>query len=123
MRVADDDFALGVACFIFAGAIAALAAPANPASAFLITLALLLLAVAAIWAARDADELPDEVWRAAGRSKGVWRNVLLFTAPLGVGGVAAIAYFAAVRPQLDETAAAEDEKNSAPGPEPPPPPV
>lgn len=125
MRVSDDDFALGVTCFIFAGAIAALAAPANPASAFLITLALLLLAVAAIWAARDADELPDEVWRAAGRSKGVWRNVLLFMAPLGVGGVAAIAYFAAVRPQLDETAASENgdkqgDKSKDPGAPPPP---
>jgi hypothetical protein len=67
----------------------------------LMGLALVLLAIAAIWAARDAANLPDEVWKNARRSKAVWRNVLLFFAPLGLGGLAAIAYFAAVRPQLE----------------------
>ena len=81
-------------------------APTKPAAAILIALALELLAVAAIWAARDAAEVPDEVWERAGRSRAVWRNVLLFFAPLGFGGLAAIAYFAAVRPQLEPEGAA-----------------
>lgn len=76
-------------------------APSKPAAAIMVALALELLAIAAIWAARDAADVPDEVWKKAGRSRGVWRNVLLFFAPLGLGGLAAIAYFAAVRPQLD----------------------
>jgi hypothetical protein len=99
--IRSDDFALGIACLFFCGALAGAIAPAKPATAILVAAALELLAIAAIWAARDASEIPDEVWRKAGRSRGVWRNVLLFFAPLGLGGLAAIAYFAAVRPQLE----------------------
>ena len=115
MRIDDDDFALGVTAFFFGGAIGVLAAPTKPAAALMIALALLLLAAAAIWAARDADDLGDEVWNAAGRSKRVWRNVLLFFCPLGIGGLAAIAYFAAVRPQLDEAMGTDDKRPPPPG--------
>jgi hypothetical protein len=92
---------MGIGCLFFCGGLASVIAPTKPAAAILIALALELLAVAAIWAARDAAEVPDDVWRDAGRSRAVWRNVLLFFAPLGLGGLAAIAYFAAVRPQLE----------------------
>lgn len=105
MRIEQDDFALGLAGFFSCGVIAALVAPTNPRAALLILAALMLLAVAALWAAHDAANVPDETWAAARRSKRVWRNVLLFFAPLGIGGLAAIAYFAAVRPQLDEAGA------------------
>lgn len=101
LTIESDDFALGIACVFFSGGLAATMAPANPGAAILIALALVLLSIAAIWAARDAANLPDEVWTRAHRSKAVWRNVLLFFAPLGLGGLAAIAYFAAVRPQLE----------------------
>jgi hypothetical protein len=99
--IQSDDFALTIACVFFSGGIAATLAPSNPGAAFLIALALVLLSVASIWAARDAANLPDEVWKEARRSKALWRNILLFFAPLGFGGLAAIAYFAAVRPQLE----------------------
>jgi hypothetical protein len=114
VRVEQDDFAIGLAGFFFCGAMGALIAPANPKSAFLIVGALMLLTVAAIWAARDAANVPDAVWAEAGRSKRVWRNVLLFFAPLALGGLAAVAYFAAVRPQLDPEAV-----DGAPPPPPP----
>jgi hypothetical protein len=104
--IRSEDYALGIACLFFTGGLAGIISPAKPAGAILIALALELLAIAAIWAARDASEVPDEVWREAGRSRAVWRNVLLFFAPLGLGGLAAIAYFAAVRPQLDSEGAA-----------------
>jgi hypothetical protein len=99
--IESEDFALGIACVFFSGGAAATLAPSNPAAGLLIALALMLLSIASIWAARDAASLPDEVWRNAGRSKAVWRNILLFFAPLALGGLAAIAYFAAVRPQLE----------------------
>ena len=97
----SDDFALGIACVFFSGGVAATIAPANPGAGLLIAVALVLLSIASLWAARDVANVPDEVWREARRSKGVWRNVLLYFAPLGLGGLAAIAYFAAVRPQLE----------------------
>lgn len=99
--IESDDYALGIACLFFSGGLAAIIAPANVGAAMLIGLALVLLSIASIWAARDASNVPDEIWREARRSKAVWRNVLLFFAPLGLGGLAAIAYFAAVRPQLE----------------------
>jgi hypothetical protein len=101
LRVSQDDYAMGIVCLLFCGGLGALAAPASVGSACLVALGLFLLSVAAIWAARDAHDLPDEVWQEAGRSKRIWVNVLLFLAPLGIGGLAAIAYFAAVRPQLE----------------------
>lgn len=104
--IRSEDFALAIACLFFAGALAGAIAPTKPATAMMVAAALELLAIAAIWAARDAAEVPDEVWRRAGRSRAVWRNVLLFFAPLGLGGLAAIAYFAAVRPQLESEEAA-----------------
>jgi hypothetical protein len=99
--IRSDDFALAICCLFFCGGLAGVIAPTRPGAAILVALALALLAIAAIWAARDAAEIPDEVWKSAGRSRAVWRNVLLFFAPLGLGGLAAIAYFAAVRPQLE----------------------
>ena len=110
MRIDQDDFALGLACFFFCGAIGTLAAPTNPPAALLIIGALMLLTIAAIWAAHDVATVPDDRWTAAHRSKRVWHNVLLFLAPLGIGGLAAIAYFAAVRPQLDEEMGSDDEE-------------
>jgi hypothetical protein len=104
--IESDDFALAIGCLFFSGGLAGVLAPSKPAAAVLITLAFELLAIAAVWAARDAANVSDDVWRAAGRSKAVWRNVLLFFAPLGIGGLAAIAYFAAVRPQLEAGGAA-----------------
>ena len=102
MRVEQEDFAMGIVGLFFCGGLGALIAPTNPAAAFFIVAALMLLTAAAIWAARDAENLPDEIWSGAGRNKRVWKNVLLFLAPLGVGGLAAIAYFATVRPQLEQ---------------------
>ena len=104
--IRSDDYALAIACLFFCGGIGGVLAPARPAAAIMVAIALELLAIAAIWAARDAANVPDEVWRDAGRSKAVWRNVLLFFAPLALGGLAAIAYFAAVRPQLESPGAA-----------------
>ena len=103
--IENEDYALGIACLFFCGGLAAVIAPANPSAAMLIAAALVLLSIAAIWAARDASNVPDKIWRDARRSKAVWRNVLLFFAPLGFGGLAAIAYFAAVRPQLEADSA------------------
>lgn len=114
MRIEHDDFVMGLLCLFFAGALGALAAPTNTGAGMLIALALMLLAIAAIWAARDAHELADETWVDAGRSKRVWQNVLLFLAPIGLGGLAAIAYFAAVRPQLEEQGAG-DTAEAPPG--------
>lgn len=108
MRISQEDFAMGTLCLFWAGGVAALVTPGNIAAAILIAGALQLLAVAAIWAARDARDVPDELWAQAGRSRRVWENVLLFLAPVGLGGLAAIAYFAAVRPQLDDEAGPPD---------------
>jgi hypothetical protein len=122
VRVQQDDFAMGILGLFFCGALAALTAPTNLAAAFFIVAALLLLTAAAIWAARDAAELPDETWRAAGRNKRVWTNILLFLAPLGLGGLAAIAYFAAVRPQLDQAGDHAEQRPDEPTTAPPAPP-
>lgn len=113
MSIRHEDFAVATLCLFWAGGLAAVITPGNIAAAILIAGALELTAVASIWAARDAAEVPDERWAEARRSKRVWQNVLLFLAPVGLGGLAAIAYFAAVKPQMEGEAGPPDATSGA----------
>lgn len=73
----------------------------------LIILAVLVLNVAAIgipvWAAVDAGRRPDAAWAAAGQNKTLWIVLPLVGIVLcGLGVIAAIVYFAAIRPKVAE---------------------
>jgi uncharacterized membrane protein YfcA len=58
-----------------------------------------------LWAIVDAMGKPSRVWYEAGLDRRRWILVLAIGAPFGIGFVAAIVYFAAVRPRLTTKAA------------------
>lgn len=53
-----------------------------------------------LWGAADATLRTPKIWSAAGSSRIRWVSVLAIGAPFGIGLVAAVPYFAAVRPRL-----------------------
>jgi uncharacterized membrane protein YfcA len=69
----------------------------------LLVLALVLLAMP-VWGALDATLHPEPAWAGAPVGRRLAVGVLLVGAPIGVGFVAALAYFGMVRPKLVEGA-------------------
>jgi len=65
----------------------------------LLVLALVLLAVP-VWGALDATMHPEPAWAGAPVGRRMAVGVQLVGAPLGLGFVAALAYFGLVRPRL-----------------------
>ena len=56
------------------------------------------------WGAIDAAARPEHHWETAGLSKRGWLALQAVGAPLGIGVVAALAYFRSARPKLQRAA-------------------
>jgi hypothetical protein len=66
-----------------------------------VAMAAFVLLALPIWGFVDAATRPDHHWKAAGVSKPLWIGLQGLGAPFGVGMVAAIVYFATIRPRLN----------------------
>ena len=60
---------------------------------------LFVFVVLPIWGILDAATRSEPAWRAAGHNKLAWIIVQVF-----LGGIGAVAYFAAIRPKLKQVA-------------------
>jgi uncharacterized membrane protein YfcA len=65
-----------------------------------VTLGILVLVAAPLWAATEAALRPDWQWTATGRRRTVWVTALSVGAPFGIGFPIAVAYVATTRRQL-----------------------
>ena len=74
-----------------------------PTAALGVALLVFALVALPLWGAIDAANHPDVQWEAAGLSRKTWVKWQAIGAPFVVGFVAAVAYFAKTRPQLEAT--------------------
>ncbi len=73
--------------------------------ALAITVAVIVAVGLPLWAALDGRAWPDRDWRAAGYQRRRWLTALLLGAPVGLGLVTAVIYFARIRSRLAAAAA------------------
>ena len=74
-----------------------------PTAALGVALVVFALVALPLWGAIDAANHPDVQWEAAGLSRKTWVKWQAIGAPFVVGFVAAVAYFAKTRRQLEAT--------------------
>jgi hypothetical protein len=75
--------------------------------ALAITVAVFVAVGLPLWAALDGRAWPDRDWRAAGYQRRRWLTAMLLGAPIVVGLVTAVVYFARVRSRLAAAAKSE----------------
>ena len=84
--------------------------------ALAITVAVIIAVGLPLWGALDGRAWPDRDWRAAGYQRRRWLTVMLLGAPVVLGLVTAVIYFARIRSRLAAAAVSSDERAGRPRP-------
>jgi uncharacterized membrane protein YfcA len=90
-----------LAFVLMASALKLLGEPTHPLA---ITMGIVVLIGLPVWAFIDASSRPAEVWAAAGHQRNKILSLLAVGAPVGVGFVTAVVYFARLRPGIVKAA-------------------